>query len=65
MKQTRGKIYIPIYINVQEFNISKNCILKVYMHVKICMHEHFYLITNSFKYKCETSQFLYIHFKKL
>jgi hypothetical protein len=26
------------------------------MHLKLCMHEHFDLITNSFKYTCETSQ---------
>jgi hypothetical protein len=24
------------------------------MHPKLCMHEHFDLITNPFKYKCET-----------
>jgi len=35
------------------------------MHVKICMHEHFDLITNPFKYKCETSQ-IFIHpFQKI
>jgi hypothetical protein len=35
------------------------------MHVKICMHEHFDLITNPFKYKCETSP-IFIHpFQKI
>jgi hypothetical protein len=34
--------------------------LKVYMHLRLCMHEHFNLITNPFKYKCETSQ-VFIH----
>ncbi len=28
----------------------KNCNLKVYMHSRLCMHEHFDLITNPFKY---------------
>jgi hypothetical protein len=40
--------------------------LEVYMHPRICMHEHFDLISNPFKYKCETCpRFLYVHFKKL
>jgi hypothetical protein len=30
------------------------------MHLKLCMHEHFDLITNPFKYKCETS-YVFIH----
>jgi hypothetical protein len=30
------------------------------MNFKLCMYEHFDLITNPFKYKCETSQF-FIH----
>jgi hypothetical protein len=30
------------------------------MHVKLCMHEHFDLITNPFKYKCKTCQ-IFIH----
>jgi len=35
------------------------------MHAKICMHEHFDLITNPFKYKCEIS-WIFIHiFQKL
>jgi hypothetical protein len=35
------------------------------MHPKLYMHEHFDLIINSFKYKCETSQ-IFIHpFKKI
>jgi hypothetical protein len=37
--------------------------LKVYMHP--CMHEHFDLIINPFKYKCETCQ-IFIHpFQKI
>jgi hypothetical protein len=28
----------------------------VYTHIKLCMHEHFSLIINPFKYKCETFQ---------
>jgi hypothetical protein len=35
------------------------------MHPNFCMHENFDVITNPFKYKCDTSQVLYIHFKKL
>jgi len=31
--------------------------LNIYMHPKFCMHEHFDLITNPFKYKCETLGF--------
>ncbi len=39
--------------------------LKVYMHLRFCMHEHFDLITNLFKYKCEISQ-IFIHpFQKI
>jgi hypothetical protein len=34
--------------------------LKVYMHFRFCMQEHFDLITNWFKYKCETYQ-VFIH----
>jgi hypothetical protein len=30
------------------------------MHPTLCMHEHFDLIINPFKYKCETSQ-IFIH----
>jgi hypothetical protein len=36
----------------------KNYKLEVYMHSRLCMHEHFDLIINSFKYKCETFQVL-------
>jgi hypothetical protein len=33
---------------------------KLYMHLKFCMHEHFDLITNPLKYKCENCQaFIY------
>jgi hypothetical protein len=32
LKKTKGKTYIRIYINVQEFNIWKIYKLKVYMH---------------------------------
>ncbi len=39
--------------------------LEVYMNPKLCMHKNFDLIINPFKYKCETCQVLYIHFKKL
>ncbi len=28
----------------------KNCNLEVYMHHRLCMHEHFDLITKPFKY---------------
>jgi len=52
-------IYI-IYINVQEFNIWKNYNLEVYVHLKLCMHEHFDLIINLFKYKCKISQ-IFVH----
>jgi hypothetical protein len=31
--------------------------LEVYMHPKLYMHEHFDLITNPFKYKCDFSSF--------
>ncbi len=41
-------------------NIWKKNNLKVCMHPKLCMHEHFHLINNTFKYKCETSQ-VFIH----
>jgi hypothetical protein len=41
-----------IYINIYN--------LKIYMHPKLCMHEHFDLIINPFKYKYETSQ-VFIH----
>jgi hypothetical protein len=35
------------------------------MHFKLCMHEHFNLIANPFKYKCETFQ-IFIHpFQKI
>jgi len=35
------------------------------MYHKLCMHEHFDLITNPFKYKCETFQ-IFIHpFQKI
>jgi hypothetical protein len=50
---------------MQEFNIWKNINLEVYMHPKFCMHEHFDLITNPFKYKCETSQIFIHSFKKI
>jgi hypothetical protein len=33
------------------------------MHPKLCMHEHFDLIINPFKYKYETSQ-IFIHLLK-
>jgi len=38
--------------------------LEVYMHPRLCMHEHFLLIITPFKYKCETSQVLIHSFKK-
>ncbi len=34
------------------------------MHFKLCMHEHFDLITNLFKYKYETCQVFIYSFKK-
>jgi hypothetical protein len=35
------------------------------MHHRLCMHEHFDLISNPFKYKCETFQ-IFIHpFQKI
>jgi len=39
--------------------------LEVYMHFKLCMHEHFDLITNPFKYKCETFQVFINPFQKI
>jgi hypothetical protein len=63
-KTTRGKTYIRIYINVQEFYILKKYNLKVYMHLKLCMHKHFDLITNPFKCECETFQVLIHPFQK-
>jgi len=41
----------------------KNYNLKIYMHPKLCMHQHFDLIINPFKYKYETSQ-IFIHLLK-
>jgi len=35
------------------------------MHLKFCMHEHFDLIINPFKYKCETSQIFMHPFQKI
>jgi hypothetical protein len=35
------------------------------MHPRLCMHEHFDLITNPFKYKCEISQILEHAFQKI
>jgi len=35
------------------------------MHLKFCMHEHFDLITNPFKYTCETSQTFIHPFQKI
>ncbi len=32
------------------------------MHLKVCMDEHFDLITNPFKYKCETYIFMSKHY---
>jgi len=43
----------------------KNYNLKVCMHPRFCMHEHFDPIISPFKYKCETFQ-IFIHpFQKL
>jgi hypothetical protein len=45
---------------------EKNYNLKVYMHPKLCMHEHFDLIIiNQFKHKCETFQVCIQPFQKL
>ncbi len=45
--------------------IYEKLYLEIYMHLKLCMHENIDLITNPFKYKCETCpKFLYIHLKK-
>jgi hypothetical protein len=33
------------------------------MHIGVCMHEHFELITNLFKLNVEFFNFLYIHLK--
>jgi hypothetical protein len=38
----------------------KNYNLKVDMHPKLYMHEHFQKFTSPFKYKCETFQ-VFIH----
>jgi hypothetical protein len=35
------------------------------MHPKLCMHEHFDLITNPFKYKCGSSQVFMHPFQKI
>jgi hypothetical protein len=35
------------------------------MHPRLCMHEHFDLITNPFKYICETSQIFIHSFQKI
>jgi len=59
------KRYILIYINIQEFNILKNYNLKVYMHPRVCMHKYFDLITNQFKYECETFQIIIHPFQKI
>ncbi len=34
------------------------------MDPRLCMHEHFDLIINAFKYKCETSQIFKYPFQK-
>jgi len=39
--------------------------LEVYMHPKLCMYEHFDLITNPFKCKSETSQIFKHPFQKI
>jgi hypothetical protein len=58
-------IYISIHINVQEFKIWKFYNLKVYMHPRLYMYEHFDLIIDPFKYKCETSQIFKHPFQKI
>jgi hypothetical protein len=40
-----------MYMNFCMWNI---CNLEVYMHIGVCMDQHFDIITNLFKYKCET-----------
>jgi hypothetical protein len=64
-KTNQGKKNILIYINVQEFNIWKIYNLEVYMHPRLCMHEHFDLIINPFKHKCETFQIFIQPFDKI
>jgi len=39
--------------------------LEVYMHFGVCMHEHFDLITNQFKYTYEICQVFIYPFKKI
>jgi hypothetical protein len=39
--------------------------LKVYMHFRLCMHEHFDLNINPFQYKCQTSQVFIYSFQKI
>jgi hypothetical protein len=35
------------------------------MHLRLCMHEHFDLIINQSKYKCDTSQIFIHQFQKI
>jgi hypothetical protein len=58
LKKTRGRKYILIYINGH--GILKICNVNVYMHLRVYMHEPFYLIINPLKYKCETHH-VFIH----
>jgi hypothetical protein len=43
----------------------KNYNLKISIHPRLCMHEHFDLIINPFKYKCETCQGFMYPFQKI
>jgi hypothetical protein len=35
------------------------------MHLRLCMHEDFYLIINALKYRCETYQIFICPFRKI
>ncbi len=55
LKTYEGKnIHSNLHKMYMNFRMSKICNLKVHMHLGVCMHQHFDIITNLFKYKCET-----------
>jgi hypothetical protein len=55
LKTYEGKnIHSNLHKMYMNFRMSKICNLKVHMHLGVCMHQHFDIITNIFKYKCET-----------
>jgi len=52
LKQT-NKFFKIIYINIQKNSLLKVCNLEVYRHLRVCMHEHFNLNINPFKFDYE------------